>query len=141
MRAWANARRSRGLVQGEADWGAVKAEVTFSRRPVTTLRITATLATAPVAGSSPYHDDVRASAAVGPQLTSAIHPKVKSSLIMRLSCGNTPQVASGSPHLLGAGHIKRFRRSSVVHGQDRNESRLIRALGFARRLTHMPRRV
>jgi hypothetical protein len=31
-----------------------------------------------------------------------------------------------SPHLLGAGHIKRFRRSSVVHSQDRDESRLAR---------------
>ena len=35
-----------------------------------------------------------------------------------------PQVTPGSSHLLGAGHIKRFRRSSVVHGQDRDESRL-----------------
>src|SRR5712692_6520221 len=26
---------------------------------------------------------------------------------------------------LGAGHIERFRRSSVVHGQDRDESRLV----------------
>jgi hypothetical protein len=35
-----------------------------------------------------------------------------------------PQVALGSPHLLGADHIKRFRRSAVVHSQDRDESRL-----------------
>jgi len=34
-----------------------------------------------------------------------------------------PQVVPESPHLLGAGRIKRFRRSAVVHGQDRDESR------------------
>ena len=34
-----------------------------------------------------------------------------------------PKVTPGSPYLLGAGHIKRFRRSSVVHGQDCDESR------------------
>ena len=36
-----------------------------------------------------------------------------------------PQVAQANPHLLGAGHIERFRRSSVVHSQDRDESRLV----------------
>jgi hypothetical protein len=34
-----------------------------------------------------------------------------------------PQVDRGSRISLGTGHIKRFRRSSVVHGQDRDESR------------------
>src|SRR5208283_938295 len=34
-----------------------------------------------------------------------------------------PQVAPGSPHLLGAGHSKRFRRSAVVNSQGRDESR------------------
>jgi hypothetical protein len=34
-----------------------------------------------------------------------------------------PQVALGSPHLLGAGHSKRFRSSAAVHRQDRDESR------------------
>ena len=52
----------------------------------------------------------------------AIHPKVKSSLIMQLNCGNTLKTSESS-HLLGAGLITRFRRSSVVHGQDRDESR------------------
>lgn len=56
-------------------------------------------------------------------LASTIHIKVKSSLIMLLSCGNTLK-SIRDPHLLGAGHIKRFRRSSVVHGNDRDESRL-----------------
>jgi hypothetical protein len=35
-----------------------------------------------------------------------------------------PQVDRGSRIFLGTGHIKRFRRSSVVRGQDRDESRL-----------------
>jgi hypothetical protein len=35
-----------------------------------------------------------------------------------------PQVAPESPHLLGAGRSKRFRRSAAVHSQDRDESRL-----------------
>ena len=34
-----------------------------------------------------------------------------------------PQVDRGSRIFLDTGHIKRFRRSSVVHGQDRDESR------------------
>ena len=42
---------------------------------------------------------------------------------MRLSCGNTLKWPGGL-HLLGADEIKRFRRSAVVHGQDRDESRL-----------------
>ena len=59
-------------------------------------------------------------------LTSAIHTKVKSSLISdhAAELRKHLQVAPRNPHLLGAGHIKRFRRSSVVHGQDRDESRL-----------------
>ena len=57
-------------------------------------------------------------------LASAIHTEVESSLIMWLSCGNTLKCAPGSPHLMGAAHIKCFRRSYVVHGQDRDESRL-----------------
>ena len=40
-----------------------------------------------------------------------------------------PQVAQRSPHLLGAGHIKRFRRSAVVHSQARDESRLAGTVG------------
>lgn len=40
-------------------------------------------------------------------LTSAIHTTVKSSLIMRLSCGNTLKSIRGAAPL-GAGHIKRF---------------------------------
>ena len=49
---------------------------------------------------------------------------------MRLSCGNILKPPQGArtlprePAPLGAGHIKRFRRSYVVHGQDRDESRL-----------------
>ena len=33
------------------------------------------------------------------------------------------QVAPGSPHLLGTGHSKRFRRSAVLHSRGRDESR------------------
>lgn len=61
-------------------------------------------------------------------LTSAIHTKVESPLIISLSCGNTlkPQ---GGPHPFGAGRSKRFRSSAAVHSQDRDESRLVRSLG------------
>jgi hypothetical protein len=55
---------------------------------------------------------------------------VKRSLIMRLSCGNTPS-RSGGAAPFGCGHIKRFRRSSVVHGYDRDESRLDSTLSEA----------
>lgn len=44
-------------------------------------------------------------------LTSAIHTKVKSSPIMRLSCGNTLK-SPWEPAPLGAGHSKRFRKVS-----------------------------
>ncbi len=55
--------------------------------------------------------------------------KPSSCLIMLLSCGNTLKWPGGL-HILGAGQIKRFHRSSVVHGRDRDESRL----GVGRRL-------
>ena len=64
------------------------------------------------------------SALVLRRLALAIHTMVKSSLIMEPEMRKHPQVAPRSPHLLGAGHIKRFHRSSIVHGQGRDESRL-----------------
>ena len=56
------------------------------------------------------------------QLTSAIHTKVTSSLIMRLSCGDTSS-RSGEPHLLEYGAHQAFPQVIAVHGQDRDESR------------------
>jgi hypothetical protein len=56
-------------------------------------------------------------------LTSAIHTKVKSSLIMRLSCGNTLK----SPRELatfGCGSHQSFPQVIRSVGQDRDESRL-----------------
>lgn len=56
-------------------------------------------------------------------LTPAIHTKVKTSLIIRLSCGNALKSPRG-PAPLGAGPSKHFRRSAIVHEQDRDKSRL-----------------
>ena len=41
---------------------------------------------------------------------------------MQLSCGNTLKSIRGAAPC-GCGHIERFRRSSAVHGEDRDESR------------------
>jgi hypothetical protein len=46
---------------------------------------------------------------------------------MRLNCGNTLKPPRGARTFWGAGHIKRFRRSAVVHSQDRDESSLMPA--------------
>jgi hypothetical protein len=58
-------------------------------------------------------------------LASAIHTKVKSSLIMRLSCGNTLK-SPQEPAPFGCGPHQAFPQVSGVHSQDRDESRLVR---------------
>lgn len=50
------------------------------------------------------------------RLASAIHAKVKSSLMMRLSCENASG-RLGEPVPLGAGHIKHFRRSCAMNAE------------------------
>jgi hypothetical protein len=59
-------------------------------------------------------------------LTSAIHTKVESSLIIQLSCGNTLK-SPLEPAPFGCGPQQAFPhrvRSAIVHSQDRDESRL-----------------